>query len=96
MAGPVRRLQPDLWLRLVALSALAQSIGLRLTGRYRWVFHAWPAAIVLLMPLAIRAYGSISLPFTITALAGAVVVTRAALSRNTTYTHVPAPATGNG
>jgi hypothetical protein len=90
VGSDIRNVHPDLWIRFVAVSALTQSLGLWLTGRYRWVFQAWPAVFLPLLPLASRAPASIGMPLAIFALAGAIVVTRAALARNTTYTHVPA------
>jgi len=88
-AASSRDLHLELWIQLVGLSALARSFSLWMAARHRWLFYSSPVVFVPVFRLvhATGAGWGVVLAFGL--IAGAVLLTLAALHRNSTYANVP-------
>ena len=87
----VRTLHPALWIEMVGLSALSQALSLSVARRYKWILFTAPAWFVLLLQGVSAAPTFLGLVLAIAALAGAVLLTRAALAHSSTYAPLPTP-----
>ena len=76
---------------MVGLSALSQALSLSLARRYRWILFTAPALFVALLQGVSAAPTFLGLVLAIAALAGAVLLTRAALAHSSTYAPLPTP-----